>query len=233
MNRDMVPFLGLNDPFSSLSHAVGCLGLICAFVVLSRMPIEDRRRRIGVLCYPVFGGLQLACSAIYHSQWPGFWRTFFWRLDHVTIWVALAGGFTAIMSVFGRWSPRYLTLVWVTAATGAIVELTPVPALYPWVCPLLYVAMGWLCFPLWLSCARRHGVISPVGLIMLGGISATAGGLIDSFQRPHLWRRVFEAHELMHVLILFGAWSYAPSFFFGLRRRAWAAFDADPVATPA
>ncbi|MGE0710041.1 MAG: hemolysin III family protein [Planctomycetota bacterium] len=236
VQRDLVTFLGLQDPLSSLSHALGCLGMVCGVIWLLRRRPEATRP--GALSYPALCGLQLVTSATYHSLAAGPGRALFWHLDHATIWIALAGAFTSSMTVLCRWQPRYLALVWALALGGAALELTSLRELSPWISPLLYVGMGWAGFPLWLEAARRHGPLGEPGWLMLGGGMATVGGVLDSFGAPNPWPGVIEAHEVMHLLILFGGWCYLWGIVLGVRRRAWLrveeelALEEEGVALP-
>jgi len=234
MERDLIPFLALQDPLSSISHLLGCLTLMLGLWLARGVRSGELRRDLGLRVWFACGGLQLACSAIYHAQ-PNASaaRHLFWHLDHATIWLALAGSFTAVMSTLCRWQPRYLLAVWAVASGGVVLELTSLSQLNPWICPVLYVGMGWLGFPLWLQSARTHGMWGPAGGVLLGGLLATAGGAIDALQWPSLWARVFEAHELMHVCIALACWCYLVSLLRAGRAAQWRAAEPSAVAVPA
>ncbi|MEZ6185018.1 MAG: hemolysin III family protein [Planctomycetota bacterium] len=232
MDRDLIPFLYLQDPLSSVSHLLGSLTLLAALWLVRGVTVGEARRDRGVRVYFLCGGLQLLCSALYHSQPYGTpARIVFWHLDHATIWIALAASFTAVMSTLGRWQPRYHALVWGVAVAGALLELSSLPALNPWISPVLYVAMGWLGFPLWLHTARVHGVWGPPGWLLLGGGLATLGGVIDALEWPTLVARMVEAHEVMHVCIALACWCYVGTFVYAARAARWRQVPA-PVPVP-
>jgi channel protein (hemolysin III family) len=221
VERDLFPYLGLANPFSCLSHLIACVGLLVVARLLWGIEFSSRRRRLGALCYPILGGFQLACSATYHALWSEPARQLFWHIDHATIWIALAGTATALMSVFCRWRPRYLLLIWTAAIVGAAMEMASLTTLAPWISPLLYVGMGWLGLPVLVEAGRRHGVRGPPSWLLLAGIVASVGGVMDSTDQPVLLPHVIEAHELMHVCILIAAWLFAAATYVGARQRAW------------
>ena len=222
MERDLLPFLSLQDPLSSVSHLLGSLTLLVGLWLTRGMHTGDPRRDAGLRVYFVCGGLQLLCSGIYHGEANGtVARAVFWHLDHATIWLALAASFTAIMSMLCRWQPRYLGAVWALAGAGATLELTSLSELSPWISPALYVGMGWLGFPLWLQTARTHGLWGPSGWLFLGGCLATLGGVMDAAQWPTLWARVVEAHELMHLCIAVACWLYLAALIHACRAECW------------
>ena len=221
VERELVPFLGLHDPVSALTHALAALGMLVGIGLLLRGPLPEGRLRYGPLVYALACGIQLTCSTLYHAQGPGPGRELFWHLDHATIWISLAGAATSTMATFGPWRPRYVLFLWALAGTGAGMELVSLTDLAPWISPLLYVCMGWAGFPLWLEAARRHGPTGWPGWLLLGGSLATIGGLIDAFEHPNPLPGLVEAHEVMHALILTGGWCWLAGLIGGARTRAW------------
>ena len=62
--------------------------------------------------------------------------------------------------------------------------------------------LHWLCG----GYTRRTNAFG--ALTLWGGLAATLGGVMDSVQWPHLVPNVFEAHELMHLMMVFGAFCF-------------------------
>jgi hemolysin III len=143
----------------------------------------------------------LFSSATYHGlPHEHALKSTFWHLDHALIWISLAATYTTVQALFlpvdgARFRAR---LLWALALTGVILELSVLESLPLWVSPLLYVGMGWACFPILLAVFRRHGAY-PAGLMFAGGVIVSIGGVIDSTSLPNLYPGVFEAHELLHL----------------------------------
>lgn len=219
-NRDLIPFLGFTDPFSSLVH----LAVLVVFALLARTLLEGARRdpqrllasRLFLLCCPAM----YLCSVVYHAlPNDSAWRPLFWHLDHGAIWLALASCLSCAQATFfGRWSwgPVWRRILWGLALTGCALELTVLsryPGVFDWVSPLLYVGIGWMGFPMvlamWTRKARARRVVAT--LLFVGGLFATVGGIVDALAWPTLVPRVVEAHECMHVLTgTAGVWWITP-----------------------
>ena len=89
--------------------------------------------------------LLFAVSATYHrGPWSLRTRRVWRRLDHATIFVAIAGTYTpVVVNVLQGWqSIVLLVAIWVLAISGVIVATTGVP-LPRWVTVVLYIAVGW------------------------------------------------------------------------------------------
>lgn len=202
----MDTLFGLANPVSSLTHGFVVVALVLCVPWLLRRAGESRTRTLAVLLYVACVGSMLVASSTYHAL-PNAHslKSTFWHLDHGMIWVSIAATYTALpllcLRLEGR--RRHLGLMWTVALTGSALELSVLESLPMWVSPLLYVAMGWICFPVLLALFREHGRY-PAALLLTGGVVVSMGGVIDSLSAPNLWPGVFEAHELLHVTTVFG-----------------------------
>lgn len=207
--RDLIPFLGFADPFSSLVH----LAALVVFAAMARTMLEGSKRdpqrlratRLFLICCPAM----YLFSATYHAlPHASGWRRVFQHLDHGAIWLALASCLgCAQATFFGRWSwaPSWRRAVWGLALVGCGLELTVLdsyPAVFKVVSPLLYVGIGWMGFPMvlamWGRKARARRLVAT--LLFTGGMFATVGGVLDALAWPTLLPRVIEGHECMHFL---------------------------------
>lgn len=197
----MDSLFGLADPVSSLTHAMVAVLLLVQALWLMRRVGDCQRRQLAIVVYLTCCVAMLFSSATYHGLAQDHsLKSTFWHLDHALIWISLAATYTTIQILFlplnaARSRAR---LLWALALTGAILELSVLDTLPLWVSPLLYVGMGWACFPVLLAVFRRHGAY-PAGLMLAGGVAVSVGGFIDSASLPNLYPGVFEAHELLHV----------------------------------
>ncbi len=145
-------------------------------------------------------------SALYHrGNWSPGVRRIFKRLDHATIFYAIAGNYTAVALLGLRGWPELflLTLVWVGSVCGVAIReifldlpksLTAIP----------YVVVGWSALfvlpQLWRS-------LSGPGLLLTvaGGVAYTCGAVVYGLKKPNFNPRVFGYHELFHAFTIIGA----------------------------
>jgi hemolysin III len=147
--------------------------------------------------------LLFAVSATYHrGPWSARTRRVWGRLDHATIFVAIAGTYTpVVVNVLQGWqSAVLLVVIWALAISGVVVATTGIP-LPRGVTVALYLAVGWTVVFFFPALADRVHVS---GLIVLavGGALYSAGALVYALRRPRLWPNVFGYHEVFHVLVI-------------------------------
>ncbi len=160
------------------------------------------RTALGVFTFSV--AAMLTASAVYHchAHTPEA-RLHARRVDHGTIFVAIAGTQTAYWLLTG---PEILSLamivgVWLIAAIGFVHKvrnLKEVDSTGNW----LFGALGWsgaLLVP-WLT---GEGVIV-LGLVLAGGAAYSVGGVLLHHQRGNPWPGVIGHHEVWHALVLTG-----------------------------
>ena len=145
-------------------------------------------------------------SATYHTiNWGRRMRAVLKRLDHSMIFVLIAGTYTPICLIAAStvWGITILAVVWSIALAGIILKVVW-PGAPRWLSVLLYASAGWLGViagvPLtqWLAWA-------PIGLLFLGGVLYTIGGIIYAARRPNPWPRVFGYHEVFHLFVIAGS----------------------------
>ncbi|MBI2362755.1 MAG: hemolysin III family protein, partial [Elusimicrobia bacterium] len=139
-----IPFLGLQDPVSSLSHyAAAVLTLFAGYKLI--LKTRDNGFKVGAsllyLCCLLF---LFSMSGTYHSLPPGPWRDFFRRLDYMAIWLVIAGSATPIhfLLLKGPWRLGLTAAFW----AGALSCLFLVDAYFKtipyWGKVGLYMAVG-------------------------------------------------------------------------------------------
>lgn len=148
----------------------------------------------------------LSTSALYHTPtWPPRVRMWFRRVDHLAIFVLIAGSYTpmcllALPPVEGT---RMLIAVWSFAALGALVSLFW-PLAPRWINLGLTLTMGWLILPYSFTIAQALGPLS-ITLLVLGGVLYSLGGLAYARHAPNPIPDVFGHHEVFHCLVLAAA----------------------------
>lgn len=194
----------LREPISGLTHLVGVVLAVVALVVL----LAATTGRIDqFVAFGIFGCSLIAlysASALYHllpvSQ-AAVARLR--RLDHMTIFVLIAGTYTPIcvLALEDGWG--LLGLVWTLALCGVVLKLLWMDA-PRWLSVGLYLAMGWVAVVA-ASAIFRAVPSGGIAWIVGGGLVYSAGALIYGLKRPNPVPGVFGFHELWHLFVMAGS----------------------------
>lgn len=148
-------------------------------------------------------------SALYHRpNWQPEARARMRRLDHAGIFILIGGTATPIclLGVGGDVGIKMLMILWAAIAVGVVQSLVWVSA-PKWLSVGLYLVVGWISVPYLPMMKTTLGSVN-VGLILVGGLIYSVGGLIYGLKRPVLWPKVFSYHELFHVLVILAAMAH-------------------------
>jgi len=199
------------EPVSGYSHLAG-LGLGCAgaVVLLARAGHGGASTATALVYLVCMVGLYAASSA-YHLLPSGeVLRRRLRKLDHAAIFLMIAGTCTPIFwhAFAGTTRTAMLCGVWGVAFAGIafrLVWLTAPRALYT----VMYVAMGWM-FAMQGPRAFQALPGAVMVLLLLGGLTYTAGAVVYALKRPDPFPGVFGFHEIWHLFVLGGsAFHYA------------------------
>jgi hemolysin III len=195
------PPVGVRPRFRGSLHTWSFVATVpLAALALARA--ETRAGRIAVVVYGIGMAAMFGVSALYHRvTWSPPARQRMRRLDHSTIFLAIAGTYTPVVAlgVGGGTAKLVLTLVWAGTLVGiAIANLWPSGPK-----PLIaapYILVGWVAIGVMPRLLDELGRGSFV-LLVLGGLLYTAGAVIYAIRRPSLWPATFGYHELFHALV--------------------------------
>jgi len=196
----------LREPVSGLTHLAGVLlALIGLIVLLTRAA----GRVDQLVAFGVFGLSLIAlysASALYHLLPVSPAATArLRRLDHMTIFILIAGTYTpvCVLALEGGWRVGLLGLIWTLALCGVALKLLWMEA-PRWLSVGVYLAMGWLAV---IAASAIFQAIPYGGIawILGGGLVYSAGALIYALKRPNLVPGVFGFHELWHLFVLAGS----------------------------
>ena len=182
---------------ATLPVAVAALGLLWT----STGPTFGSR-----LSVAVFGVSLMALYAVsssYHlGRFPASVRRQLARLDGAVIQLFIAGTFTPIAfhALDGAWRTWSLLIAWIVALVGAGIAASPVTA-PRWVGTAGYIAVGWM------TVVPFSKIVMALpweaaGLIVLGGVLYTLGGVVYALKRPDPFPRLFGYHEVFHLLVV-------------------------------
>jgi hemolysin III len=175
-------------------------------VILLAVADVSSSQRVWLLMY-VLGTLAMfGVSALYHrGRWRPHALSIMKRLDHSTIFLAIAGAYTPIAAtvLHGWQQPAVLGAAWGGAALGVVLEWLPFHtprALFT----AVYVVVGWAAA---LALPMLYDGLGPTGffLVLGGGVAYTAGAVAYALKRPDPWPTVFGFHEVFHVCTIIGA----------------------------
>jgi hemolysin III len=168
-----------------------------------------RHQRLKTLSLLVFGITLTFCyaaSAVFHAvTLSGEPLSRFQRLDHIGIYLLIAGTYTPIVWSLLRGGSRWGTLatVWTIAAVCAA-RVWCGGVLPTWVSTLIYLTMGWgslFCY-LQLSRIYSHRTLLP---LPLGGLFYSIGAVMNLAHWPVVYAGVFAWHEIFHLFVIAGS----------------------------
>lgn len=164
------------ERFNSISHLVGVVLALAGASALLAAAIEQNDA-IKIFAFSVYGFLMVSLymvSTIYHST-KGKLKDFFRQLDYISIYLAIAAGYTPFTLVIMNnvWGWTLFTVIWVLAVIGIIQEIwlgkkTRKFSIF------IYMLMGWLAL---IALKPFVEYLSIGGLLWLvaGGLSYTFG----------------------------------------------------------
>jgi hemolysin III len=221
----------LREPINACSHGAGMLLALPVTWILWKRCIElgtggsddswcgsTRYQRVKGICLLIFGVSLIVCygiSAAFHGvQLRGEALYRLQRLDHVGIYLLIAGTYTPVAWALMRrsWCWGTLTTVW-TIALLCAARVWCGGVMPMWVSTLVYLAMGWGALFCYFELAKTysHGKLLP---LPLGGVFYSVGAVLNLARWPVLFPGVFAAHELFHFFVIAGS---ACHFFFMIK----------------
>jgi hemolysin III len=181
--------------------AVGVLGLfLLAFTDASHA------RRLTVVIYLLGTLTMFGASALYHrGRWTERQTRVWRRVDHSTIFLAIAGAYTpiAVAGLDGWQRTATLLIAWGGTLIGVALQWIPLAIPRP-VFAVVYLLVGWSVAPFLLRLFDGLGALG-FSLLLAGGLAYTAGAVVYSLKRPDPWPTVFGYHEVFHLLTVVGA----------------------------
>ena len=203
----------IREPGSAITHFIAMMMAVFATVpLLVKAGIQSGWENF--LAMAIFMGsmiLLYGASATYHSvDLTGRSLRVFRKLDHMMIFVLIAGSYTPVCLIVlgGKLGYTLLALVWGIAAVGMLVKACWITC-PKWLSSVLYIAMGWLCVlafhPLFLALSRPA-----FGWLLAGGIIYTVGGVIYSLKMPmfNAKHKKFGTHEIFHLFVMGGSFCH-------------------------
>jgi hemolysin III len=156
--------------------------------------------------YAVSVSALFGVSALFHRHtWSPAGRRRMRRVDHSTIYIAIAGSYTAVAGIaLGGWARiAVLCIVWGGAVIGITLRQAWLDA-PKWVVALPYVVVGWSAIVVVPQLVHALGGLG-FGLLVAGGLAYSLGALVYARKRPNPVDGVFGYHEVFHACTIVGA----------------------------
>jgi len=205
----------LTSAFTHLGGAV--FGIVGTILLLSNL--KNSNNTMTVIAFLIFGLsmiLLYSASTIYHfiDKSKGKAKLIMRKLDHIMIFVLIAGTYTPIclLVLNNNAGYRLLALVWTITLIGVFIKIFWIKS-PNWVSSLLYIAMGWLAV-LVLSPLATNMPAGGMFWLVLGGIFYTVGGTIYGIKKPNINNTYFGFHELFHLFVLAGTFCHFIMMYF-------------------
>ena len=182
-------------------HGLGTLLSIAGLVLLIVYSIENGNVW-HIVSSSIFGAslvLLYTCSTLYHSSSSPKLKVFFRKMDHIAIYILIAGTYTpmTLVSLHGPWGWSLFFTIWGLSLIGIVMKIFFVGR-FNVVSTIIYIIMGWICM-----IALKPLIDS---LTMNGFILLAAGGLTYSFGTIfYLWEKLPFNHSIWHLFVLGGS----------------------------
>ncbi|RKY37548.1 MAG: hemolysin III family protein [Candidatus Omnitrophota bacterium] len=186
---------------NSVTHGIGTVLSIVALVLLIVFASKygDVWRIVSFSIYGSTLFLLYLASTLYHSFTNKRVKRFFRILDHLSIYLLIAGTYTPVtlVSMRGPWGWTLFGLIWAMAIGGIIAKIFLLGK-YKIVSVLFYVVMGWLI----VIAFKPMLQMVPKGLILwlfIGGVFYTLGLIF------YACNKVPYFHFIWHLFVLCGS----------------------------
>lgn len=193
------------ERLNSISHLLGAVLALVGFGALLTIAFQSGELAT-VIAFSVYGCtlvLLYTSSTLYHSFRPPRLKQFFKVLDHIAIYLLIAGTYTPLMWVSlgeGR-ALQILALVWAMAVLGILSELFLRGRAIKITQVVTYLGMGWACS--WDFAGLREALPEPAfRWLLVGGIAYTVGVV---FYVADKLQKLKHAHGIWHGFVLVGS----------------------------
>lgn len=185
-----------------LTHALGAvLSLVALILLLTRLDGEHGVTPLERGACIIFGGamvLTYLSSALYHHVRPSNLKRVFRILDHVNIYILIAGTYTPFCVVMDpRRGTPLLILIWSLVVAGIVFKLV-FWGRHKVLHTLVYLAMGWLVV-FYINDLRRVVPVEAGYWILGGGLAYSVGTLFYASKKLPYY------HAIWHLFVLAGS----------------------------
>ena len=186
--------------YNSFTHGFGFLLSVVGFVLM--LVFQKYKGPSGLIAIVLYGVSLLTLyffSSLYHYEKNSRRKSFFRKMDHISIYLLIAGTYSPVVLIALENSLGWTLfwIVWGIAALGTILKLF-FTGRFEFVSVILYLIMGWLVI---FDFEALRSNVSSLGIVLLigGGISYTLGIVFYALDRLRY------GHVIWHLFVLLGS----------------------------
>ncbi len=154
---------------------------------------------VSYLIYGLSLILLYSASTLYHALPFMKAKSIFKTIDHIAIYMLIAGTYTPflVLNLTGTWAVGMLVMIWSLALIGTVFKLF-FTGRFTIVSTLMYIGMGWVMV---IAYEPMSLALSPESIrwILIGGLSYTGGTVV------YLMKHVRYHHAVWHTFVLGGS----------------------------
>ena len=188
------------EKLNALTHAIGAVFGIVALILL--IVFETKKTAFSLFSVIVYGIsiiILFTASTMYHSFTDEKKKHYFRIVDHISIYLLIAGTYTPVLLITLEQSKGWLLfyIVWAIAGFGVVLKLF-FTGKFETFSTLLYLVMGWLIV---FDFSTLSSIMASNGLVLLiaGGLAYTVGIVFYAIEKiPY-------NHVIWHLFVLAGA----------------------------
>ena len=200
----------IREPGSAITHFVGMM--MAAFaatpLLIKAGTSGNNITFLAMLIFCISLVLLYGASATYHSvNVSDKVLKVFRKIDHMMIFVLIAGSYTPICLIVlgGKLGYTLLAVVWGIAIGGMLIKALWITC-PKWFSSVIYISMGWVCVAVFGQLLSTL----PAGAflwLLAGGIIYTIGGVIYALKLPifNAKHANFGSHEVFHLFVMGGS----------------------------
>lgn len=186
---------------NSVTHGIGALLSLAGLVLLVVASVKQGTVW-HVVGSAVFGSsliMLYTVSTLYHSATKPAFKRFFARLDHVAIFLLIAGSYTpfVLTTLRGPLGWTIFGVIWTLAFIGMIIRSIYLGRFRKFMV-VLYLLMGWIIVIAIVPMTRALPTLSLTCLVS-GGLCYTLGVVF------YAWRQLKYSHGIWHIFVMAGS----------------------------
>lgn len=186
---------------NGVTHGIGLMmafGGLCSLIVLT-VARGNIWHIVGCTVYGLSLVILYSASTIYHLVQEPRWKEALRKLDHVAIYLLIAGTYTpfTLVSLHGAWSWILFGIVWGLATIGIVAKILWGDR-WQWVSLAAYLGLGWSA----LIAARpiiESIPMAGLGWLLAGGLAYTFGVIFFALDRYKYF------HAVWHLFVIMGS----------------------------
>jgi len=187
---------------NGITHGIGFLLSQVGLIVLVTLAVSRGSARLVVSC-AVYGAtlvLLYLASTLYHSVRAPRAKRVFRVVDHIAIYLLIAGTYTpfTLVTLEGTLGWTLFGVIWGLALIGSVFKLCIPPGRYEAVSVAFYLVMGWVVV---VALKPLHASLSTAGLVWIfaGGLAYTLGVVFYG------WSSIKHHHAIWHIFVMIGS----------------------------